>query len=67
MVNFKTVGVSSAVVVIQAVTLRQKVLDRSHGRREWRTCGFVNSVEVRTAASPCTLIVHGSITVARRS
>ena len=51
MVNFQTVGAASAVVVIQAVTLRQEVLDRADRRREGRACRFVDGVELAQAAA----------------
>src|SRR5688572_23659249 len=61
--NLKTVGAASAVLVIQAVSLGQEVLDRACRRRERRTCRFVDGAELRTlVASPRTLIVYGAIT-----
>ena len=62
-VNLQTVGAPSTVVVIQAITLRQEVLDRACRRGEGRTSRFVDGIELRTTAvSPHTPIVDGGLT-----
>jgi hypothetical protein len=47
--NLQTVGAFSTVVVIQAVTLRQEVLDRACRRGEGRTSRFVDGVRLEQA------------------
>lgn len=59
MVNLKTVWTVSTVLVVQAVSLGQEVLERARGRDERRARCFIHSLEIRGAlASPHALIVH---------
>jgi hypothetical protein len=59
MVNLETVWTVSTVLVVQAVSLGQEVLERARGRDERRARCFIQSPEIRGAlASPHALIVH---------
>jgi hypothetical protein len=61
-VNLQTVRTASTIVVIEAVALREEVLERTLGRGERVTRGSVHRVECRMSRSSCTPIVHGGIT-----
>ena len=56
MVNLETVWTVSTVLVVQAVSLGQEVLERARGRDEWRARCFIQSLEIRGGlASPHAL------------
>jgi hypothetical protein len=61
-VNLKTIRTASTIVVIEAVALREEILERTIGRGERVTRRSVHGVERRVSRSACAPIVHAGIT-----
>ena len=61
-VNVEAVGVASTVVMVQAVSLRKEVFDRTNGRGERRTDRFIAGAELRRPSGLTRTLIVQAVT-----